>query len=441
MKQTKPRPPFPERLTALYLGLMALVYPLWVTGDYQTISAQKFRCFLILTGGYVLAMAVLGLEMLVLGQARCPGPRQVWNGAALPQKLIVLFWLLSAASTLFSPWRSEAVWGMTRNEGLVTLSLYCASFLLVSVFGRARMWMLYLLGASMSALAIVGLIQLTGANPFGLYPGGYSYFDAGSAYSGQYLTTIGNVDLLAALLCVVIPAFALALLRCHERERFLLTVPLALCAALAVGMRVAAGYVALLGTALILPPVLCRKKRGWLALLSCALLCAGLAAAYFAGDALGATAGELSALLHGRVEDSFGSGRVYIWKEVLSIVPERLWFGGGPDTLSIRVAGYFERYDPALGLVLRSLIDVAHNEYLNLLANQGLLALAAYLGALAASALRWARRAASDAAAAVLGGGILCYCIQAFFGISSCITAPALWLMWGLLEQRLEELK
>ncbi|MBU5625667.1 O-antigen ligase family protein [Oscillibacter sp. MSJ-2] len=212
--------------------------------------------------------------------------------------------------------------------------------------------MLCLLGASMSILSVVGLIQLTGANPFGLYPGGYSYFDAGKAYSGQYLTTIGNADLLAALLCAVLPAFALALFRGRERKRFLLTVPLVLCAVLAVRMRVAAGYVALIGAALILPPVLCREKRGRLALLSCALVCVGLAAVYTAGDALGATAGELSALLHGRVEDSFGSGRIYIWKEVLAIVPERLWFGGGPDTLSVRVGGYFERYDPALALVL-----------------------------------------------------------------------------------------
>ncbi|MBU5625668.1 hypothetical protein KQI82_01800 [Oscillibacter sp. MSJ-2] len=123
MKRIKLRPPFPERLTALYLGLMALVYPLWVTGDYQTISAQKFRCFLFLTGGYVLAMAVLGIEMSLLGQARCPKPRQVWKGASAPQRLIVLFWLLSALSTLLSPWRSEALWGMSRNEGFVTLSL------------------------------------------------------------------------------------------------------------------------------------------------------------------------------------------------------------------------------------------------------------------------------------------------------------------------------
>ena len=37
--------------------------------------------------------------------------------------------------------------------------------------------------------------------------------------------------------------------------------------------------------------------------------------------------------LHGRLEDSFGSGRIYIWKKTAALVPEHLWFGGGPDTL------------------------------------------------------------------------------------------------------------
>ena len=152
---------------------------------------------------------------------------------------------------------------------------------------------------------------------------------------------------------------------------------------------------------------------------------------------MGGTAAELSALLHGQLKDHFGSGRIYIWRQVWDLVPERLLFGGGPDTLAARNAGYFQRYDASLGVAVRALIDTAHNEYLNILVNQGLLALTAYLGALFSSAARWLRRSGQHGTAAILGGGVLCYCIQAFFGISSYITTPALWLIWGLLEQQL----
>lgn len=70
------------------------------------------------------------------------------------------------------------------------------------------------------------LWQLAGGNPLGLYPKGLAYSDAGTAYSGAYLGTIGNTDLLAAVMCVAVPAFfygAWKLRRCW------LLVPLTLC--------------------------------------------------------------------------------------------------------------------------------------------------------------------------------------------------------------------
>ena len=432
------RPPFPEQLTALFLLLTALVYPLWITGDYQTITQQKFRCFLLLCGSYVLLMALLGLEMLVLGQARMPAPSRLWKGASPSQKCIVIFALCTILSALLSPYGRETLWGMTRNEGLVTILLYCAVFLLVSVFSRADRRLLYALGLSVTLLCLLGLVQLTGRNPFGLYPEGYTYYDSGSAYSGAYLSTIGNTDLLAALLCAVTPLFAGALVRWKERRRFLLAVPLALSLALLAGMGVAAGIVGVTAAALVLLPVLASRRRCRLALCSLGIALLGLAVVFLAGERLGGTARELALVLRGQAEDSFGSGRIYIWKQVSALVPEHLLLGGGPDTLAARNAGYFQRYDEALGVVIRSLIDTAHNEYLNILVNQGLPALGAYLAALLSSGARWLRQSGKNTGAAILGGGVLCYCVQAFFGISSYITAPALWILWGLLEQRLE---
>lgn len=111
----------------------------------------------------------------------------------------------------------------------------------------------------MSLCCLLALWQLAGGNPLGLYPKGLAYSDAGTAYSGAYLGTIGNTDLLAAVMCVAVPAFfygAWKLRRCW------LLVPLTLCVTVSVRMNVSAG---LLGTAaglvLPLPLALDEKKR------------------------------------------------------------------------------------------------------------------------------------------------------------------------------------
>ena len=55
--------------------------------------------------------------------------------------------------------------------------------------------------------------------------------------------------------------------------------------------------------------------------------------------------GEAHALLHGEADPTFGSGRIYIWKNVWEAICARPWFGGGPDTLAHQVSAYCERYD------------------------------------------------------------------------------------------------
>ena len=168
-----------------------------------------------------------------------------------------------------------------------------------------------------------------------------------------------------------------------------------------------------------------------------AALIAAAAAVYCFGSRMGGFLYEAAALMHGRWDDRFGTGRIYIWRNVIQLVPEHLLLGGGPDTLGLRTDAAFERYDETLGILIHSAIDTAHNEYLNILVNQGLLALLSYLAALLASAIHWVRRGAEEPAAALCGCAVLGYCIQAFFGISSPISTPYLWLALAVLDSDL----
>ena len=281
----------------------------------------------------------------------------------------------------------------------------------------------------MTLFCALCLVQMQGYNPFELYPAGYNYFDADIAYAGVYLGTLGNAGLVAALLCLMLPLFWVVLVKGRTKERFLLTVPAALCLAVLLRMNVQAGLVALL---LGMPITLCaalpltREKRRWMWGALAALFVAALLWVYF-GDHADGTLRELREILHGNWDPSFGSGRVYIWQTLWRRLDEHPWLGIGPDTLAALGIG--------MGTNAALVVDTAHNEYLNILFQQGLLSLIPYLLALLLSAVHWLCRAPRGAIAAALGSSVLLYCIQAFFSFSMCPSAGLFWIIWALLER------
>ena len=417
----------PQRTTTVYLWSLMTVF-LFCCGSqgYLNMTQAKFTIFCILTGLY---LAVLGL-CLLLHRPRLSLKHTTWA-----QRLILLYLLLTWISTLLSPHRAQAILGYSRREGAVTITLYCVVFLCISAYGRATKSLLFGCAATALAFCLLCMVQLTGANPLGLYPQGLSWFDAYTAYSGAYLGTIGNVDLVAAYLCLVIPVLWVSLLRLRGRARWFLALPLAAALFVLVKISVLAGLVGVFGGAVLsLPVVLPLGKKGRI-LLACGIFGCTLAAMalIFAVDIGQGLWHELHELLHGRMDPAFGSGRLYIWQQVWQRIHPL--FGTGPDTMLLARISPFSRYDANLGYTILGQIDVAHNDYLNILYHQGALALAAYLLALISLAVRWIRRR-EDPAAAILGSSVLCYCIQAFFGFSMVMTAPFFWAVLGILDSQ-----
>ena len=427
-----------ELWTAAYglamLGLY-LLYP--GTGGYETITAHKWRLYVLLTGGYVLGAAVLHLELTLVGAKKLPAPRAALGALQPAHWAAVAYLLFTALSTAFSPHRATALWGSARREGLAAIALYCLSFLLLSACARPKKWMLWVLCAAMAANCLLCFAQLAGFNPLGLYPPGLTYHDGNKLYAGQFLGTAGNVDILSALLCLAIPALLAAAWRIKELPlRAACLVSGGLCLGVWWGSFVAGGILGVAGAVVLSLPVLTRDKKRRRLLLAAvaALLAAAAAAVYLFGGRMGGFLFEAHELMHGRWEDHYGSGRIYIWRNVLPLVSERPLLGGGPDTLGLRTDAAFERFDEELGILIRSAVDTAHNEYLNIAVNQGLPALAAYLTLLGASAVNWIRKAGADDVAAICGCAVLGYSIQAFFGVSSPITAPFLWMALAFLN-------
>ncbi len=420
-----------QKLTRIYLYLMLTVFPLWCgCGGYRTIVDAKYPLFLLLCGGYAAAMTLLTLRAL-------PAPAALWRGASWTQRLIAVYLLFTCLSALLSPYFPETLVGVSRHEGALTITLYCLCFLFVSVYGRVERGMLCALSATVLIFCIICTLQLFGFNPLSLYPAGSTYFDANTAYPGTYLGTIGNVDLVAAFLCLIIPFFWVTLLLSRDKWRWWLLLPLSAAVYVLLDMWVLAGIVGVFGGALLALPMLCRdqrsRKRAWIALVI------GFVGALFVlwRFDFGGTLHELHELLRGNFDGSFGSGRLHIWRSVVRELPSHFWLGTGPDTMLRASLPPFERFDAARGATVVAHLDVAHNEFLNILFHQGIFALLAYLGALLSVSVRCLRSRSKVAAA--LGTAVLCWCVEACFGFSMFLTTPLFFLVLALLERELRE--
>ena len=418
-----------------FLLLLGSVYLLYCGfGGYQALTEHKWAAFLLLYSALFAVLLLLPIETAITSESRlsslCPPIR--FSNAEL---CLAAFFLLTLVSAAISPTPREAFLGNLRNEGALTFFFYVGSCIAVSQFAAPNRRLLVVFAISMSLCCLLSVVQFTGANPLGLYPEGMNYYDANELYAGEFLGTIGNVDLLSAVFCIAIPAFWVALVKLRSPRRWWLLLPLLLSLAVLCKMHVLGGLVGVTVGAALTVPVLLPKKRqriwAFAAVFALALLAVGLIYAY--GERFGGLFGEISAVLHGRWDDSFGSSRIYIWRKTWELVPERLWFGGGPDTLGLRTDALFTRTDDALQMQITSSIDTAHNEYLNLLVNNGLLALLAYLAALGFALVAWIRKAHRNPVAAICGAAVLAYAVQAFFGISSPINAPFFWSSLGLL--------
>ncbi len=427
-----------EHITSVYLILLASLFLLITeTGGYQQIQETKFRWFLLLCGGYIILMWILVSQLSLIGAMKFSSPVSLLKKATPAQLCVVLYLLFTWVSALLSPCFPQSIIGVSRYEGALTITVYCMCFLLVSVYGRATASLLYVFSASTLLLSGLCIIQLHGLNPLGLYPPGYSYMDAGNAYLGAYLGTVGNVDLLAAYYCLAIPILWIALLRGTKRMRLFLLLPLLTSLYVACKMFVLAGLVGLvLGSAFSLPLLIngtIRKKQILAVLLALtALFCLSILYHFDIGDGF---LHELHAVLRNRATDLFGSGRIRIWRLVWKRIPQHLWFGTGPDTMANANIEAFSRYDVTLEKTLTTFVDVAHNEYLNILYHQGLLALLSYLAFLVCIFAKWVR-CSKDNVCAALGFAVLCYVIQACFGFSMCMAAPYFWTVAALLERK-----
>ncbi|MBQ3287539.1 MAG: O-antigen ligase family protein [Firmicutes bacterium] len=426
----------PEVASSLFAGLMLGLFPLAFFSGYGSITRDKFLILVIVCCDFTLA-----LLLSLVWTRRFRNPLAVFDGWTTPQKLLLLFWLLALISAVASPFPDLVLLGGRRFTGLVSLTLSVGTALALAGLGRWHDAYFDLIAISSLFMSVLSVCQLLGGNPFGLYPGGMDYFDGNELYQGRFLGAVGNVDMLSAYWCLVLPLLLGGIVLLRGKRRWLCLLALTLGVAVEAAADVDAGLLALLLSALIfLPLLLPRRARKWAWIVLALLLLTALLLLFFYDGPEQGTLWELSRVLHGDIRDEFGSSRVLIWKEGWrSMDSVRVWLlGSGPGTRATHFETVFERVSDS-GQVIRSAVDSGHNEYLDYLLELGAPGLVLYLAALLATlaALLGAVRA-GDRRPLVLGWSLLAYCLQALFNLSSVVITPLFWTVWGLLLAHLQ---
>jgi len=410
-----------ELATDCYLIILLFAFPLFPGfSGYTNITLSKFVFLLCATGLYLATLLVLAIS----GSDCTPLPR-----LRAPQWAAVGFLAIATLSAVLSPFFPKTFLGASRYDGWISIAVYIIVFLCASLFTQPKP--IHAIAFASAAMLCCGLavFQLLGCNPLHLYPGTLRYRDAGIRYSGVYLGTIGNTNLLDAMLALVIPVCTV--LGIKKQPAFFLPLALSLIVFFAAGgSGLYVSLAACLGAALLLLPKT-KKQRTGCAVILAASAAAALAILWFWPGRSGSLY-EFSQVLHGHWADSFGSSRILIWRNCLALISDRPLLGGGPGTAGLRLDIEFSRYVPETGATLRSYVDNTHNIYLGYLVNTGWLGLTAYLVFLTLCAIVTLRKFSESDLSAAIGLAAFCGAFHGLFGLGLCLTEPLFFALLGL---------
>ncbi|MCL2083754.1 MAG: O-antigen ligase family protein [Oscillospiraceae bacterium] len=134
-------------------------------------------------------------------------------------------------------------------------------------------------------------------------------------------------------------------------------------------------------------------------------------------------------VMHGRMEDHYGSGRGFVWRRTMTVIAERPLLGTGPDTFY----NAFWSFQREAMDVTGTPFDKAHNDLLEIAVCSGLLGLAAYLallGGVASRAVSKLQKSPWMLAASVAAFGFF---VQSLFGVSVPLVTPLFYVMLGTI--------
>lgn len=394
----------------------------------------------------VLAIAVFYFGFFIL--IECLNKRFSLTKGMLSVKCVLGLVIMGIISILISKDKMLSLYGTgLRGEGFLSLLAYYCIFIATVIlmnkeYRKKLVYMLLFLGV---VVVIIGVIQYAGIYVFGGRFPGMAYVPMRNPnFYGAFAVLFTGVGM-GGFLSYSKESKVTHPFRWWNRVAWYVFVILGyvgcICARSAL---VYAGLIMMLLMYLFLELFTKRKD-----LLSFVILVVGLLAVIYLfdlGKGGGVTAeiksvGEQIKAEGSVFGDQVGSGRMQIWKQTVSLLPEYGVFGCGIECLA---KIWVDKYGYSFGGGLY--VDKAHNEYLNLWITEGIVTLIIYLVFLFSLFIPGLKmffkktknedgkeNEDMDMISKIAFFAFFGYIAQAFFNISVIQVAPYFWMMCGLL--------
>ena len=200
-----------EKITDIYIALIIILFPLIVdsTGFFKILEC-KYESFLLISGSYLIT------NFLVLMYYWLVKRENVFKEIKITKVQIaaLVFWGINILSYIFSPYIKEAnlLIGVGRGEGLINMSLYVLTFLCVTLFGKFKKRHIVYFSISSILVNFIAILQYIGFNPFNMYQEGIG------THNVSFMGTIGNVDFISALFCILLPISCFAYINLEDTK-------------------------------------------------------------------------------------------------------------------------------------------------------------------------------------------------------------------------------
>ncbi|GHV08046.1 hypothetical protein FACS1894217_09880 [Clostridia bacterium] len=188
-----------------------------------------------------------------------------------------------------------------------------------------------------------------------------------------------------------------------------------------------------LGVGLKYLPVWIHFKPWKAAVVTLALIViAGVAGLNYIGERetnRGSVLWQANEVLHGRIEDEFGTWRGFIWIRTMQIIPDHPLIGTGPDTFGQA----FDRFQNEAWEKTQVVYDKAHNDVLQVAVCSGLIGLGLYLVWTLGAMFCGFRRIYKSPIMMGVTLALAAVFVQSLFGVSVPIATPLFFVLLGIL--------
>ena len=138
---------------------------------------------------------------------------------------------------------------------------------------------------------------------------------------------------------------------------------------------------------------------------------------------------EIHEILHGNLDDDFGTYRLFLWKRSITLVKDYPIIGTGPDTFVIRFMAKFTEDIANLGEL--TLNDTAANSYITILVNTGILGIASYLTFIIFM-IKFSLKNRNQWSI-IFTIAFICFIIQDFFNLWVVLIIPIYWVLTAIM--------